>query len=238
MLYRSELSSRATCGGRTRNLRSISSDALPLSQRCPQPSRIDVGIRHGSAARTGRAWKPVPQPPNKYRLRIAACFKAATHLRRIAPWPAPRQPDAAPSTSDLVLSRRTPPLPRASMPGCLGIARCTRCFNSLANAKTKMPPAWSPRAFAFPRKNRGDRSSVAGIGQWIRNLPSYAQRKHELAPRLSSDGVRRLAMRCLCNMVEVDAFDERKNSRSWRRVRTLHPGPRNCKPNFCETDRR
>lgn len=34
-----------------------------------------------------------------------------------------------------------------------GASRCTRVWwTSFANAETKMPPAWNPRAFAVPRK--------------------------------------------------------------------------------------
>lgn len=53
-------------------------------------------------------------------------------------------------------------------PGCLGTARCTRVSISFANARTKMPPAWCPRAFAVPRKigvtdlPEGSRSGVGG----------------------------------------------------------------------------
>ena len=62
MLYPTELSMWSAYGTRTRDLRTMRSDALasePMpSLRNPlQPAR---GIRHGSAARTGRAWEPVP----------------------------------------------------------------------------------------------------------------------------------------------------------------------------------
>jgi len=118
-----------------------------------QSPRTGIGIRHGNAARTGRDAKPVPLSPVEIRLRIAACFEAAIHARCTAPRPAPRHPGAAPSAG-VTPHRRVFRFPchGPSGPDASGSHDARLFRTSFANAETKMPPAWSPRAFAVPRK--------------------------------------------------------------------------------------
>ena len=124
----------------------------PFEPTLSQPARAGIGIRHGSAARTGRDTSP-HRCCRWIRLRVAACFEAAIHgvasrrgLHRGTQAPRRRRAQAR-----TVASPR--PLPRASMarvPRDRAMHACSK--KSFANARTKMPPAWSPRAFAVPRK--------------------------------------------------------------------------------------
>jgi len=116
-----------------------------------QPARAGIGIRHGNAARTGReanphrccGWIDCALPPVSKRQfmashRAAACTEAPRRRAGRGREPAP--------------SRFRVPCHGPAWSGCLGIRDARVFLISFANAKTKMPPAWSPRAFAVPRK--------------------------------------------------------------------------------------
>ena len=111
------------------------------------PPRAGIGIRHGTAARTGRASEPVPLLPVAMNSALPPLSKQQS-LGAAAPW-APRE----------------------------------ICWNSQANAQTKMPPARRPRAFAFLGRS-GDRPPAGKGSQSMVSCPSYAQSANEPASRM------------------------------------------------------
>ena len=145
--------------------------ALPLSYRpLAKHPRTASGIRHGSAARTGRVLEPAPLDTVRSMLRIDASSKAPIPCaRRIRPPPVPSIRAQRFMLSNSSASQRSVPLHGQSMPGCFGM-RIDRAKNRrnlrLRTRKSKTPPAWSPRAFAF-LGDRGDRSPRRGISRWV-----------------------------------------------------------------------
>ena len=123
----------------------------PFEPTLSQPARAGIGIRHGSAARTGRdtsphrccRWIDCALPPVSKRQfrashRAAACTEAPRRRAEGGHGPH-RRVSASLATGQ-------------HGPGASG-SRDARVFEkSFANARTKMPPAWNPRAFAVPRK--------------------------------------------------------------------------------------
>lgn len=231
LLYPSELS-RGQRAGLEPATDSIRSCCSPFEPTLSQSPRTGIGIRHGNAARTGRDAKPVPLSPIKIRLRIAACFQAAIGLRRIASRPAPRHPGAAPNAG-VTPHRRVfrSPCHGPMGPDASG-SRDARLFRtSFANAETKMPPAWSPRAFAVPRK----------IG--VTDLPWKESIRVGL-PRLRTQTARTGPHRALAAMASggrrcgsVSTWSkcgstQRNGPRESARVRTLLALESVCKRNF------
>ena len=144
--------------------------AQPLSFRPLETSLPASGIRHGSAARTGRELEPAPLDTVRSMLRIGASSKAPIPCaRRIRPPPVPSIRAQRFMLSKQQRLSAVIPFRGQSMPGCFGM-RIDHAKNAgisvCERAKSKTPPTWSPRAFAF-LGDRGDRSPRRGISRWV-----------------------------------------------------------------------
>src|SRR5690606_2490086 len=104
---------------------------------------------------------------------------------------------------DPATSRSPLPLPRASMPGCLGIARCTLVPAFLCERRNENAPGMESEGIRRASEDRGDRSPAGGVDQGWGVAPSYANRAHRPASRFGSDGIRCLAMWFGMDMIEV-----------------------------------
>ena len=125
--------------------------ALPLSYRPLAEHLLPIpGIRHGSAARTGRACEPVPLWTVRAMFRIGLSSKRPIRVRCI-----PRAARAEASRHGACLRLRGfpclgPACPDASGAQCVALIACA---DSFANAGNKNAPGcWNPRAFALPRE--------------------------------------------------------------------------------------
>ena len=125
--------------------------ALPLSQRRFVEHRLPIpGMRHGSAARTGRACKPVPL------WSVRRCSALAPRQKRqsvVRSHPLAARAEASRHGASLRL--RGVSLPRASN------ARMLRERDAIAfdpvvplceRQNENAPGCWNPRAFAWPRE--------------------------------------------------------------------------------------
>lgn len=124
-----------------------------------QPARADIGIRHGSAARTGRdtsphrccrwidcALPPLPKQQFMASHRAAACTEAPRRRAGRGRKPAP--------------SRLRVPCHGPAWSGCLGIARCTRVSDVLCERQNENAPGMESEGIRRASEDRGDRSPV------------------------------------------------------------------------------
>lgn len=158
LLYPSELS-RGQRAGLEPATDSIQRCCSPFEPTLSQSDLAGIGIRHGSAARTGRG-------PNPHRccrwIPTAYCrFSGGNAWRRIAPRPAPRHPGAAPCAGVSPHRRVSASLATGQHgPGASG-SRDARVFEkSFANARTKNAPGMESEGIRRASEDRGDRSPV------------------------------------------------------------------------------
>jgi hypothetical protein len=201
----------------------------PFEPTLSQPARAGIGIRHGSAARTGRdtsphrccRWIDCALPPVSKRQsmashRAAACTEAPRRRAGGGHAPAP--------------SRLRVPCHGPAWPGCLGIARCTRVRKVLCERQNEKCPRHGIRGHSPCLGRSGRPISRGGAGQ-VRGAPSYANHARRPASRLRGDGMGRLAMWWRRVMVE-GFFAEGHGIARIRRVRTLLASMRVCKRIF------
>ena len=115
------------------------------------------GIRHGSAARTGRACEPVPLETVRSVLRIGVAKRQSVCAAAPARPPVPgiRAQRFMPSKTAAPHSGTS--LSAGSLPGCQDADAATRKHSTPLRTRKKNAPGFGPRAFAF-LGDRGDRS--------------------------------------------------------------------------------
>lgn len=123
------------------------------------------GIRHGSAARTGRACEPVPLETVRSVLRIGVAKRQSVCAAAPARRPCPASGHSASCHRNGSASQRNIPVRGLSLPGCQDADAATRKHSTpLRTRKRKRPRFWSegvrvPRRSGRPISGNGNQSN-------------------------------------------------------------------------------